>query len=248
MANPPSIFPRVALIYPYVVNPVSTTRAEFNACARRFSDTYKRFPPMWPHRLYVVCCNGSLDQEARDTFSGIDLTFDSYNGQGWDIGCQQYMARKCVGDFIVSMTARSYFHRSGWLQRFMEARIEHGMGLYGSTGSYEVAPHIRTAFYGVDTLLYLLYPFTINSRQECFFFESEDWNFTKFIQLLGYPSLMVTWDGCYSQDQWRIPENIFRSGNQSALMAFDRHSLIYERSSETDKRMLKGYADGVLRR
>ena len=239
---------RVALFYPYVVNPVSTTREEFNACARRFADTYRRFPGDWPHRLYVVCCNGPLDQEARDTFAGLNVTFDTYDGQGWDIGCEQYMARKCVADFVIGMTARSYFHRRGWLKRFIEARNTFGMGLYGTTGSYEVAPHIRTAFYGVDTLLYVLYPHIIDSRQKGFYFESEDWSFTRFVSSLGYPCLMVTWDGCYAQGDWRKPANIFRSGDQSALLVFDRHSLIYERADPNVRVMLKSAADGTLAR
>lgn len=238
----------VAVVYPYVVNPVSTNRQEFDDCARRFASTYKQFPPGIDNTLYVVCCNGPRDSICDEIFKGINVTFDQYDGGGWDIGCEQYMARKVPEKFIVSMTTRSYFHREGWLRRFIEARNQFGEGLYGSTGSYEVSPHIRTAFYGVDTWIYREFPHTVDSRQKGFYFESEDWNFTRFVGSLGLPCVMVTWDGCYLQPQWRTPKNIFRSGDQSQLLAFDRHSTMYQQADNTTKIMLKKYADGILRR
>jgi hypothetical protein len=239
---------RVALVFPYPINPGSAKRTEFNSCARRFAETYRQFPPEWEHRLYVVCSNGEIDQECRDTFSGIDVAFDRYDGGGWDIGCEQHMARKIEEDFCVSMTTRTYFHRSGWLKRLIEARNTFGSGLYGSTGSNEVYPHIRTAFYGVDTWIFKLYPHTIDTRDLGFFFESEEGSFTEFVKCIGRPCLMVTWDGVYSQPDWRKPPNIFRSGDQSNLLAWDRHSLIYARADATLRAELKGYADGTLKR
>lgn len=238
----------VAVVFPYVVDATSTTRQEFDDCARRFVATYKQFPPGIDHTLYIVCSNGPRDAVCEEIFKGMKVVYDQYNGLGWDIGCEQYMARKVPEDFIVSMTTRSYFHRAGWLKRFIEARNQFGEGLYGTTGSYEVSPHIRTAFYGVDTWIYREYPHTIDSRQKGFYFESEIWSFTKFVESLGYPCIMVTWDGCYTKPHWRTPKNIFRSGNQSNILAFDRHSLIYEQADRNTKDMLKKYADGTLRR
>lgn len=234
----------VALFYPYVVNPVSTNRQEFDDCSRRFVDTYKRFPAGIDHTIYVVCCNGVRDSQCEQIFSGVNVVFDQYDGGGWDIGCEQYMARKVDADFVIGMTTRSYFHREGWLRRFIEARNQYGEGLYGATGSYENFPHIRTAFYGVDRWIYQDYPYTIDSRNDGFKFESLHWNFTNYVAGLGYPCIMVTWDGCYTKPHWRKAKNIFRSGDQSNMLVWDRHSLIYQQADVKNKQHLKACAEG----
>lgn len=248
----------VALVFPFVVNPLSKDqehrmvseastslerRKEFDDCSRRFVETYTQFPPDYPHKLYVVC-SGSRDKGCEDIFSGIKVEYDQYDGGGWDIGSEQYMARRIPEQFIVSMTTRTHFARRGWLRRIMEARCQYGEGLYGSSGSYERSPHIRTAFYGVDAWIFREYPHVIDNREKGFRFESGEWSFTKFVESIGYPTLMVTWDGCYQPRDWRKPKNVFRSGDQSNLIACDRHTLMYSQASRTQKEVFRKAADG----
>lgn len=235
----------VGIAYPFVIKPVSTSRQEFDDCSRRFAESYRKFPAGRDHTLYVVCSNGPRDASCEEIFKGIDVVFEQYEEMGWDIGSEQYIARKMPEEFFVGMTTRSYFHREGWLRRFMEARNSLGEGLYGAAGSFENSPHIRTAFYGVDSWIYREYPHTIDTRDKGFFFESLNWNFTKFVEDMGYPCIMVTWDGFYQKQDWRKPKNIFRSGNQKNMLAWDRHSLIYEQSDRTMKDHLRLRADGL---
>lgn len=248
----------VALVFPFVIHPVtkeeehrmvgeaSTSeqrRKEFDDCSRRFVDTYKRFPAGYPHKLYVVC-SGQRDKACEEIFAGLDVEFDQYDGGGWDIGCEQHMANKVPEQFLVSMTTRTHFSKPGWLKRLMDARLQYGEGLYGSSGSYERSPHIRTAFYGVDTWIFREYPYIIDNREKGFRFESGEWSFTKFVRSIGYPTIMVTWDGCYQPQDWRKAKNGFRIGDQSNLIVFDRHTLMYATADRIRKDELRRAADG----
>lgn len=249
----------VALVFPFVISPLTKEqehrmvmeaetsderRMEFDDCSKRFVETYSKFQSGFPHKLYVVC-SGKRDSACEAIFKGVDVEYDQYDGGGWDIGAEQYMAGKVREPFIVSMTTRTHFARDGWLKKLMDARFQYGEGLYGSTGSYERSAHIRTAFYGVDTWMFREYPHIIDTREKGFRFESGEWSFTKFIQSMGYPTLMVTWDGIWSQKDWRKPKNGFRTGNQSNLIAKDRHTIMYDTASESRKEELRRSADGL---
>jgi hypothetical protein len=47
--------------------------------------------------------------------------------------------------------------------------------------------------------------------------------------------VLVTWDGFYLRDEWRKAPNIFRRGDQSNCLMFDRHHEIYEASTPQQK-------------
>lgn len=237
------------LLYLYVQgNP------EFHQCALRFIATYKQYDPGEPHKLHVVTSEGPVTDTVRALFSGICDNFSESPSAGWDIGAEQYMARQIDCDFLVCMTSRSYFWRAGWLKRLADERRKHGEGLYGTTGSYESCPltphtgknpHIRTAMYAMNPHIYRRYPYTIDSRDKGFMFESGPWNFATWFREIGYPTLMVAWDGCYDVADWRKPPNIFRRGNQSNVLAFDRHTLMYEQADPARKAALARSADAT---
>jgi hypothetical protein len=58
------------------------------------------------------------------------------------------------------------------------------------------------------------------------------------------PIVLVTWDGFYTQDEWRKAPDIFRRGDQGNCLIFDRHHEIYESSSPKEKIQLGKIADG----
>jgi glycosyltransferase involved in cell wall biosynthesis len=224
----------------------------YGASARRFSETYQLFPPDAEHELLVMCCNGPPTERVQSLFRDIPTKFETYCGGGWDCGAAQEAAKIADCDFLVCANARVYFSRPGWLRRFVDARVEHGEGLYGATASYESLPytpgefnpHIRTSFYGCNPSTFRQFPFRIESREDCFTFESGAWNFTRWFEERGEPSLMVTWDGCYEKQNFRAAPNVFRKGDQTNLIIQDGHTEMYELADVQQRAELELRANG----
>ena len=224
----------------------------YGASARRFSETYQHFPPEADHELLVMCCNGPVSESVTSLFRCVGARFETYRGGGWDCGAGQEAAKLADCDFLVCANARVYFTRPGWLRRFVDARAEHGEGLYGATASYESLPyvpgefnpHIRTSFYGCNPSTFRQFPFRVESREDCFKFESGAWSFTRWFEERGEPCLMVTWDGCYDRQNFRNAPNIFRKGDQSNLIVRDRHTDMYELADAQRRGELEVRADG----
>lgn len=224
----------------------------YGQSAKRFAETFQQFEPECEHELIVVSCNGRATNELREAFNGIRCRHELYRGGGRDCGAAQHIARRVDCDFLVCANAGAYFHRAGWLKRFLEARQEYGEGLYGASASYEsfpyVAgvknPHIRTSFFGCNPKTFREFPHLIDSREKCLRFECGDWNFTRWFEERGEPAFLVTWDGCYRQAEFRSPPNVFRKGDQSNLLIRDRHMDVYEQSDRQRRTELEVYANG----
>jgi hypothetical protein len=218
---------------------------EFVPYSKRFVESYQQCPPGIEHDLIVVSCKGALTEEARRLFAPLRCSFDEYFEGGWDIGAHQFMAGKVDSEFMVCCTSRTYFWKRDWLRRLVQAREQYGEGLYGSAGSYEIAPHIRTCFYACNPRVFREYPHKIDTRTKGAHFERGKWNFTRWCQATGRKAWMVTWDGVYPEEEWRTPPNIFRRGDQSSLLAWDKHSLHYAGASQGQRRELERQADGI---
>lgn len=220
--------------------------------AKKFALTYKQFPPQIEHELVVVCCNGPVTAALSAFFKDIANRYEPYYGAGQDCGAAQSFARNCDADFLVIANADIHFRRAGWLRRIVDARDEHGDGLYGATASYEsypyipgcINPHIRTSFYGFNPETLRQYPFKIDSKEKCFKFESGEWKFMQWVEDRGESCMMVTWDGCYSKQDFRRPANVFRKGDQSNNIVQDRHTRLYELADPRRRRELEISANG----
>lgn len=227
--------PKVELYYIYVSSVKaandSPPASYYRPFTERFRKTYAQFKPTCPHRLTIVSGGAEPDEYIRNLFKGIEVDFTNYMGTGWDIGAHQVITEQSKADFVVCMNSTVYFHREGWLERMVGAYQQHGDGLYGPAGSFEVHPHIRAACYAYSPSLIRCYPYRVVNRADSFKFESgtydPDWNFTLWAKNKGYPVKMVTWDGVYDLPDWRKPENIFRRGDQTNCMVWDRHVDIF---------------------
>ena len=69
---------------------------------------------------------------------------------------------------------------------------------------------------------------------------------TALTKALGLGCWVVTWDGVYGESEWRIPENIFRRGDQSNSLLFDRHFDLYEATDSEGKLLHASMADGSV--
>lgn len=236
---------KIALIYPYVCPKAEAYRPDF----QRFVDTYKRFPAGIEHELWFVVCNGEFI-ETEDYEYADDLSFWCwlrYHGEGCDIGAHQHTANALDPsyDFMVCCSSQVHFHRAGWLARMAQARENLGPSLYGGMGSFEQnRPHIRTCFYGVDPKLFRGYPEAVNSRVKSLQFESQPNNFMGWLQGQGMTGYMVAWDGIYGPEEYRKPANVFRRGDQTNCLVWDRHTAIYASDTPEQRAITEALADG----
>lgn len=249
---------KVALIYLYICNPEvskgSKTKQQYEDAARKFTDTYRRFPAGYDHDLHVVLCNGEKDQTVDQIFQGLNVIYHRYDGKGKDIGAHQHVADTVQCDFMVCMSSMVYFRKSGWLARLMVAREKIGEGIYGTAGTYQHPPgkpderpnpHLRTYFYGLSPELFKAYNKRIESRADTFDFESGKDSISRLAARLRMAVIMVLWSGNYTVNDWRKPRDGFRNGNQSDLLAFDYITDLYDNSDKECKIIYKQFADGI---
>jgi hypothetical protein len=245
LSIPTSTKPKIDLLYICVRSPSEPgVPRNFRESHERFVRTYKQFKPGIPHRLVVVCYNGERDSETESLFAGLNPVYTYYTGGGFDIGTYLTVGRGLDSEFVLLCGSNVHFWRTGWLERMYAAFKKHGEGVYGPMASYETSPHIRTCCLGTTPGLLRQYPHDINTRLESYKFESGEWNFTKWVQDQGKPALMVLEDDELEQPRWRTPPNIFRRGDQSNCIIWDRHTLVFARSKDVDRDFLSKMADG----
>jgi hypothetical protein len=209
----------------------------------RFLSSYKRFRPTIPHDLIVVNC-GKHDEFS--DFDDVVFAYAYYDGLGSDCGTYQAVASVLDYDFVLCCNTLAYFWRHNWLEPIVKAFEKHGKGIYGVTGSYEHHPHLRTPCIGVSPEVLRAYPHKIDTRQKCIGFESGEDNLTLWAERCHYPTLLVTAEsGVLGHNDWRKPANIFRRGNQSNCLVWDRHTLVYAEADADTKKALEHAADGT---
>ena len=216
----------------------------------RFCRTIREFAPLigreeedthW--RVVLINSNGGLNDDMRRSV-GFPFTEVKYDGKGWDIGAQQFCAQRLpLDEWMVCFSSWAYFTFDGWLDRYVTAVETNGDALYGSLTSHEAAPHIRGSGYCLRVESYLQYPHLVNSRDASFKAEFGPDSLTNWFIKNKRGAFLVTREGIYSHDMFRVPDNIFRRGDQSALINRDKHSLIYDQADETERRRLAALSD-----
>lgn len=238
---------KTALIYLNVVAPSDSQAPKpeyYWPWAMRFAFTYQTWGDNHPYPLIVVHCGGEPSELHKSLFRDIAADHVVYEGKGWDIGAHQYAAKLIDVDFLICAATPVYFWRHGFVQKMVEAREKYGEGLYGPMASYEHRPHIRNCCWAFDSLVFNRYPHVIDTREKTFQAESGDLSITAWYESQGLPRIMVAADGCYDQPDWRKPANIFRRGDQSNCLVWDRHVDLYRESGGERKKELEDWADG----
>lgn len=210
----------------------------------RFHKTYLQFMPDMEHELVVVNC-GAKPKDGDDYLSDIADRFIEYLGPAWDIGAYQSIVPTIESDLVVCMATPVHFWKSGWLDPIVSAFTNSGEGAFAPMASYECSPHLRTGCFAVSPKLMRDYPVKIDTRDKCSDFEHRPGNFSQWAIDKGYPVLMVTENGCYEKPHWRKPDNIFRRGDQSNCLTWDRHNDIYRDADDVEKLRLAKVADGA---
>lgn len=232
---------RVAIVYPLPFN----LWALYHKQVSRFTRTFKDFPPEYNCELYATCHWGEPVDSVRKLFYGIKTRFTPYYEDGCDIGAALSVSSTLENCFVIGMPTHAYFHRAGWLKRFMAVVEENGPGLYGASGSFEIRPHIRTAGYGMPSEIWHRFPFGVYNRDHCTEFENGDRSITDFCRNAKVPVVQVTWDDFQMLPDCRKPPGIFRRGEQNAMLWWDRHTELYAEADAETKQKLEDLADGI---
>lgn len=230
-----------------VVSVCVATKPEYRHGEQRLIDSWMKYDSGYPYEWTVI--NRYADPPPYEyKFTGMMHKL-RYDGGGWDCGAWQFAGRNIDADLLVCFNSSTYVTGDGWLKRFVDAVEIFGDGLYGPLTSHEIVPHVRTPCMIFQPHVINDYPIQVNSREDTYRFESFGFsndvpNFTQWVRNRGLQTLLVTWDGIYDMSAWRIPDNIFRRGDQSNLIVKDRHCEAYEASAPEGKRVLEILADG----
>lgn len=223
--------PKIALLYVAVAHNRST---ELNAA--RFSATYHDFPPGIDHETVIVCNGGPLRYELAMLFAVMRPQFwPRKNDPGWDVSAYIEAAHTLCAkfDFLICCGASAYFHRAGWLKRFVEAWEKHGAGFYGALSSYLLRPHLQTNGFCCSPALLRTWTKPVTSREERYEFEHG----MNPLWRSASNAMLVTWDGEWAMRDWRKPANIMWRGDQSNCLIWNNHTQRYAGADpETQKR------------
>jgi hypothetical protein len=236
---------KLAVLYLHIVkksDPNYPVQKDYAESTDRFIHTYKAHHPVTIHDLVIAHCGGYAD-------GGLfrDIADDEFTiiGNGYDNGSYQEMNRVLMCyDLVLALNTHAHFWRDGWLEPIAEAARKHGIGVYGISASRENHPHLRTPAIAYHPGVMAEYPLKCRTRGDCCLFEAGPDNFSLWAHRRGFPSMLVTADGdCWPVEHWRKPPNIFRRGDQSNVLIWDRHTDIYAAASPEEKAKLEKQSD-----
>lgn len=234
--------PSITLVYIHVPGDEKHWRY-----AREFVDTYKKFPPLYPHETVIVSQGKGPAPLAKALFKPVvDPHYFLHDDSGWDIG--GYIAASTMdvvrnADCVVCLGGSAYFHKEGWLKRIAEAWHKHGPGFYGATSTYEVSPHFCTSGFWCAPEILRAYPIKVTNRETRYDFEHGPNACWKMVAENGLPVKLVTWDGEYDWQDWRKPPNIYRRGDQSNALIHWHHYKEYERADAKLRATMASHSD-----
>ena len=213
---------RVAVIYTAVTNgPITSDYLS------RFVATWIGFPPGVECQLFVGCNGGPLSTEHSLMLATLNpRLIVRENDSSWDIGlymdaargaCKDYDMQVCLGESV-------YFHREGWLRRLVEAWQRHGPGMYGPYASNTIRGHLNTTAFCCAPSMLASYPKRVKTKADRYFFEHGEGALWRHLHRMNAPVRMVTWDGEWGPNLWRLPLNILWRGDQSNCLMFCNHT------------------------
>jgi hypothetical protein len=192
--------------------------------ASRFVGTYLRFGAGIEHDTMIICNGGPLSNEVGCLFAPLNCKMFPRSNEGFDLGGYIEATGLTDADMMVCLGESVYFHRPGWLARMVEAWKKHGPGMYGFWSSNLIRPHMNTTGFVIAPFLLRGWSYPVKTRDERYNFEHGERSFWRHVERLGWPVKFVTWDGEYGPREWRAPQNILWTGDQSNLLAWCLHT------------------------
>jgi hypothetical protein len=200
----------IAYIFPQVALPT------YYPAAQKFAATWTAHPPgKTPHKLYVIGNGPPLAPLLKKPFERLTVDYLAHTNFGQDLGAFQMAAHTVEADLLVCFGAHVHFWKAGWLDRIVEAFLEHGPSFYGFWGFHEPRPHLRTTAFFLPPGLLQSYPVVISDGHR-YQAEHGENSLTIWAHNMGFEPLMVTWSGCFEMPHW---EHVTREDT----VIFDQH-------------------------
>ncbi len=208
----------------------------YESAVERFALSYRKYFPSTHHKLILVNSNGGCSPTIEGFFKGVSYEMVKYNGSGWDIGGHQFAINSLnPDDWVMCFSTWAYFRQNGWLEAFVDARGVYGDALYGSSTSYERHLHLRGTGIFMRCGMMQSYPLVCNNKQQSWLVESGNRSITWWYLKNQKGVYLVTPNETVGPNLFRSLKNIYRSGDQSNLWVYDKHSDIYDRASRLQK-------------
>lgn len=233
---------KIAIAYVHPIGP----RYPAAAAADRFAGSYLRFPPGALHELWVLVPDAASPPPLTESLLELPIagSIPYDNAGGWDVSAYLTAARTIPCDLLVCLGAACYFHREGWLAEMALAFRKWGRRLFGVSGSFERDLHVRTNAFWCPPEILRDYQWQGGDR---FTFETgvrsitrQSWQTCREPYIVGYKSgspLHLCRSSALS--------NIFRRGDQSDMLVWDKHTDDYAAAETDRKRVLEEYANGA---
>jgi hypothetical protein len=224
----------------------------------RFRDSYIRHRAGYAHDLVVLLKGFETEahqQAARDLFADLKPRFIDLPDPGFDLMAYLNAARMLDHDRVMCLNTHSELLCDDWLTKLSANLDRAGVGVVGSTGSYEslshydprfpVFPnsHLRSNAFLIDRklLLEIAGDKVIANKDDAFMFESGPNGLTREVEKRGLEALIVGRNGRgYTAPLWPLSDT-FRLGAQVNLLIGDNqtrdfHCLSYPFKSATSGR------------
>jgi len=199
--------------------------------ATRFIASHHAYPPIEEHRLLAICNGGTISSDLKAVFPGSRIV---RSNDGYDIGGYIDAANGVCSDsdLMVCLGESVHFHRAGWLIPIVSAWKSFGPGMYGMLSSNLVRPHLQTTAFATSPKFLREFPRKIVTKDDRYGFEHGQHSFMNWLEMRGYPVNLVTFDGVYSKDFWRTPQNINWTGDQSNCLVWCNHTDNYVKQGQ----------------
>lgn len=212
---------------------------------QRFAKTWRMNPPGANCDLILVLNKCGPTRLVYDLFQDIAFRYEIYNGNGADAGSHQFVCREERNAFQVTFTSRAYFFQANWLARLKDARLAHGPALYGMSASHEGGKlHVCGRGMAFDTEDFRNYPVLNDTRDKGVATECGKDCILDWFEGFGRPAYIVGFDKVYSKPDWFTMPNRFRTGDQSNMLAWDKHTDAWLHADQTERERLTRLSEG----
>lgn len=232
--------PLVTIVY---IHP----HVDSDANAVRFVRSFLENLPGHPCNMIVTVNGGSITGQIRSLFAQIrKAQFFQHDDSGFDIGGYIALAKARPDlKLLFCCGGPTTFSRAGWLKKIMDAWLEYGPGMYGTNASYEVRPHLNTSGFVIERDEIVKYPHPVTDRFSRYEFEWGKGALWRRVRRSGKQTMLVTWDGVWYPEEWRIPKNGYRAGDQTNCLTYFSHSYKYNTANVFIRKQSTALADGL---
>jgi hypothetical protein len=161
------------------------------------------------------------------------------------------VARQMASDRIMQLCFGEsiHFHRRGWLDRLVTAWKFFGPGMYGAFASNTIRAHINTTGFAISPAMLASYqgPLFFEKKEDRYEFEHGERALWRQLADRHIPTMLVTWDGFWHPQAWRVPTNILWRGNQRNCLFFCQHTERYFAIDQKRRRNWERYVDAPFR-